>query len=223
MKTVGMGCCPPRHPGCLPARCRSSCKHLGATGWPAGSSWHCSEVVLAQTAVWPEPSTTLHIDYGPGLFAEHYSSQKVSWSFSAPSMLLNIQISMETSHHPRQDFPAQKTVPSTLATASRTFLTSGLNYCSSLYLGMEPSRLRKLPLVQNVAACVLRRLGAVIHQPAAPASLPIFPTNAESLQDSSPGSEASHTCWDQLYPGSELLRWPCLGLEGEIMAEDSPY
>ncbi|XP_032052506.1 uncharacterized protein LOC116494652 [Aythya fuligula] len=40
---------------------------------------------------------------------------------------------------------------------------------------MEPSRLRKLPLVQNVAACVLRRLGAVIHQPAAPAASPGLP------------------------------------------------
>lgn len=82
----------------------------------------------------------------------------------------------------------------TLATVSRTFLTSGLNYCSSLYLGMEPSRLRNLSLVQNVAACVLRCLGAVIHQPAAPASLLVFPPNPASLPDSSPGPEASHIC-----------------------------
>lgn len=73
--------CPPCHPGCLPARCRSSCKHLGATGWTLGSSWHCSDAVLAQAALWPELSTTLHTDFEPSLFAWHYSSQKVSWSF----------------------------------------------------------------------------------------------------------------------------------------------
>lgn len=135
-----------------------------------------------------------HPAYGRGWFAWHYTSQKVSWSLSSPSMLLNIQISMETRHHLRQAFPVQKTALYSLATVSCTFLTSGLNHCSSLYLGMEPSRLRKLPLVQNVAAHVLRCLGAVIHQPAAPASLPIFPTNPESLPDSSPGPELSLTC-----------------------------
>jgi len=79
---------PPCHPGCLPARCHSSCKHLGATGWTLGSSWHCSNVVLAQEVLWPGISTALHIYFGPGWFAWHYSSQKVSWSFlhhSCPS------------------------------------------------------------------------------------------------------------------------------------------
>lgn len=69
------------HPGCLPARCHSSCKHLEATGWTLGSSWHFSDVVLAQAVLWPELGTTLHIDSGPGQLAWHYSSQKVSWSF----------------------------------------------------------------------------------------------------------------------------------------------
>lgn len=46
---------------------------------------------------------------------------------------------------------AQDSALSSLAAASRTFLTSGLNYCSSLSPGREPSRLRKLPLVQTAA------------------------------------------------------------------------
>lgn len=101
---------------------------------------------------------------------------------TVPRRILGYFSTIHTPQHP--NIHGDKTSPSpsvscaedsalyTLATMSCTFLTSGLNYCSSLYLGMEPSRLRKLPLVQNVAACVLRCLGAVIYQPAAPVLYP---------------------------------------------------
>lgn len=75
-ETVCMGCLPS-----LPPRCSRSCKNLGATGWTLGFSWPCSNVVLAQAALWPELSIALYIDSGPGHFAWDYSSQKVSWSF----------------------------------------------------------------------------------------------------------------------------------------------
>lgn len=147
-------------------------------------------MVLSQAALWPELSTTLCIDSGPVT--------------TVPRRFLGHFSTIHGTQHP--NIHGDKTSPSpslscaedsalyTLATVSCTFLTSGLNYCSSLYLGMEPSRLRKLPLVQNVAACMLRRLRAVIHQPAAPASLPVFPINPAPLPDSSPGPEVSHTC-----------------------------
>lgn len=155
-------------------------------------------------------STTPHTGAGPGQLAV------------APRRFLGPFSTIHAAQHPNIHGDQAPPLPSrsctqgsalyTLATASGTFLTSGLNYCSSLYLGMEPSRLRKLPLVQNVAACVLRRLGAVIHQPAAPAASPGLSISPEHPQNQDPLLRPA-------YSSSRFLSWPPLGkrlwLEGE--------
>lgn len=79
------------------------------------------------------------------LFAWPCSSQ-VSCS------LQDIPIPAGTGHHLRQASLSTPTVPSPpWQQRAATFLTSGLNYRSSLSPGREPSGLRKLPLVQTAA------------------------------------------------------------------------
>jgi len=142
------------------------------------TSWHCCNALLAQDR------------------SEHHRAHDSGPDVVLRRFLVHFSIihgSPHTNIHGDQQPPlprlscAEDSALYTLATTSHTFLTSRLNYCSSLYLGVEPSRLRKLPLVQNVAVCVLRRLGTVIYQPAAPATSSVFPANPATLPGCSPG------------------------------------
>lgn len=48
-----------------------------------------------------------------------------------------------------------------LAVVIHDVVTSGLNYCSMLYVGLLLKMVERLLMVQNVAACILTRSGTI--------------------------------------------------------------
>lgn len=114
------------------------------------------------------------------------------------SLLLSYHIATAANHvfsHLGDSIPSQQSADEVLDSVIHGFITSLLDYSHVIHLDMKPSTIRKLQLVQNTAAHLIRNTGYCEH--ITPGLYTGFPNNFESSPRSQSISSKHSMAWAQ--------------------------